>query len=195
MIPSLSEITALHHKHAPSEKVFDLVFTHSLIVKEIAEGIMEKKDLSIDKELAIAGALLHDIGAYKLISSDGVFDGPNYIRHGVEGYAILKEENYPEALCRIAIHHTGAGITKDDVVRQNLPLPVADYLAETMEEKLIMYADKFHSKDPNFNTFDTYVAFVSKYGEDKVRNFNALAELFGLPDLAPLVAKYNHPII
>ncbi len=31
-------------------------------------------------------------------------------------------------------------------MRQNLPVPPADYLAETPEERLVMYADKFHSK-------------------------------------------------
>jgi uncharacterized protein len=184
MLPSLTEIQALHRKYSPSDAVFDLVFTHSLIIKEIAEGIIEAKKLILDKELVTAGALLHDIGAYKLINSEGIFDGTNYIRHGVEGYMLLKEMNYPQELCNITIHHTGVGITKEDVMFQKLPLPLDNYLAKTIEEKLIMYADKFHSKTPQFNSFESYETFVKKYGNDKVEKFRELGKLFGVPNFS-----------
>lgn len=62
-----------------------------------------------------------------------------------EGEAILKSEGFPEKLWRFASHHTGVGLTRD-VINQKLPLPEADYLVETDEELLVMYADKFHSK-------------------------------------------------
>jgi uncharacterized protein len=194
MFPTANEINALHKKHAPSERVFALVWTHSLIVKEISESIMNTKELTINKELVLAGALIHDIGAYKLITANGEFDGPNYIRHGIYGYDMLQAENYPEDLCKIATHHTGVGITKDDVIKQKLPLPLSDYVAETTEEKLIMYADKFHSKTPKFNTFDSYATYIKKYGEDKVEKFQELADLFGIPKLEKLAETYNHPI-
>lgn len=43
---------------------------------------------------------------------------------------------------------------------QNLPVPPADYLAETAEERLVMYADKFHSKSrpTRFLSPDAYAA-------------------------------------
>lgn len=86
------------------------------------------------------------------------------------------------------------GISKTDVTAQNLPLPCEDYFAETEEEELIMYADKFHSKNPQFNSFESYSEHISKFGEDKVKKFAELAEKFGVPELNELAQKYNQPI-
>jgi uncharacterized protein len=46
----------------------------------------------------------------------------------------------------VAERHTGAGITADEVTAMELPLPVRDYMPETLLERLICYADKFYSK-------------------------------------------------
>lgn len=194
MYPREKEIEQLHRRYAPSSGVFELVWTHCQIIKEITDMIIREKGLAVDLELVTAGALLHDIGAYPLISSSGVFNRPQYIRHGIEGYLILKKEQLPEELCRMTTHHTGVGITKEEVIAQKLPIPPVDYLAETLEEKLIMYADKFHSKTPQFNTLDSYRQSVRKYGEDKVQKLAELTELFGIPDLELLARKYNHPV-
>jgi uncharacterized protein len=69
-----------------------------------------------------------------------------------------------------------------------------DYEAETIEEELVMYADKFHSKatPPNFNTFEHYKRTIAKFGQDKSDKFAELAEKLGVPDLEPLIAKYGH---
>ena len=50
----------------------------------------------IDIDLARAGALLHDIGVYRLYDDAGNLDGANYIRHGILGYELLQEEGLPE---------------------------------------------------------------------------------------------------
>ena len=88
-------------------------------------------------------------------------------------------------MCRFCSHHTGVGVTKDDVLRQGLPIPPADYLAVTREERLVMYADKFHSKSrPSaFLSPDAYAAHVRRFGEEKVTAFAALRAEFGDPDL------------
>ncbi len=153
--PTKEQIIALHHRYAPSEKVFTLVFTHCQIIAGIAEQLLQARPVTVSVDLVKAGALLHDIGAYKFIDENGIFDKSNYLRHGIEGYKMLKEEGLPEELCRIAERHTGVGITQEDIIRQKLTLPLKDYVAETTEEKLIMYADKFHSKTPKFNAYKT----------------------------------------
>ena len=102
----------------------------------------------------------------------------NYIRHGILGYELLQEEGLPEAICRFASHHTGVGLTRDDVIAQRLPLPPADYLAETGEERLVMYADKFHSKKtpPVLLTAPAYAASVRRFGAEKVAAFQAMRD-------------------
>jgi uncharacterized protein len=78
-----------------------------------------------------------------------------------------------------------------------LPLPHQDFLAESTEERLVMYADKFHSKsEPSvFNSFAHYEKHVSQFGPSQLQKFHALAEEFGVPNLAPLVEEYNSKLI
>ncbi len=189
-IPAPDEIRALHEKYAPTAEAFTLVHTHCEIVWSIAEQLLSAPRLShLDAELVRAGCLLHDIGVYRLYDSDGRLDHAHYIRHGLLGHEILEQEGFPEALRRFCSHHTGVGLTRHDVLSQGLPLPPADYLAVTEEERLVMYADKFHTKSrPSaFLTADEYATHVRRFGEAKVTAFQALRAEFGDPDLSRAV--------
>jgi uncharacterized protein len=186
-IPGTQEIRALHEKYAPTAEAFDLVHTHCEIVWSIAEQLLAAPRLGhLDADLVRAGCLLHDIGVYRLYGDDGRLDHGNYIRHGLLGHEILEDEGFPETLRRFCSHHTGVGVTKEDVLKQGLPLPVADYLAVTDEERLVMYADKFHSKSrpTAFLTADEYASQVRRFGEEKVTAFQALRAEFGDPEPA-----------
>lgn len=196
-LPTYDEIVALHQKHAPSQAAFDLVFTHCQIVWELAEQLIEKTNLSVDSELVKAGCLLHDIGVYRLYLPNGEIDHANYIKHGTEGYTLLKEEGFDEPFCRFASHHTGVGLTKDEIEEDGLPIPPADYFAETLEEQLIMYADKFHTKTtpPKLMTADTYAGKLKKFGEEKVERFRQFQKEFDTPDLSVIAEKYGSEII
>ena len=66
--------------------------------------------------------------------------------HGVLGAALLRDNGFPEEIARVAERHTGAGISRDDIEEQGLPMPPGDYMPETLLERLICYADKFYSK-------------------------------------------------
>ena len=67
-IPTDEEILGLHEKHAPTAKAFDSVYTHCVIVCGIAEQLHSRMgaDQGIDIDLTRAGALLHDVGVYRL---------------------------------------------------------------------------------------------------------------------------------
>jgi uncharacterized protein len=186
-LPTEASIRALHESLAPSPAAFELVYTHCTIVAAIAEQL--SGGLAVDADLVRAGSLVHDIGVYRL-------DGP-YIRHGVVGYELLKTLGYPEALCRFCARHTGVGITRDDILRQGLPLPPADYLAETAEERLVMYADKFHSKTnpPRFVTAGAYLADVGKFGAGKAAVFTAMVAEYGEPALTAMAAAHGHTLV
>ncbi|MGA4956549.1 HD domain-containing protein [Streptomyces lavendulocolor] len=196
-VPTVDEIRALHVKHAPSDEAFRLVFTHCEIVWRIAERLIAAAGCDVDAGLVRAGCLLHDIGVYRLYDAEGRLDLPNYLRHGLLGHELLAEEGYPDVLCRFCSCHTGVGLTKEDVLRQGLPLPPADYLAVTPEERLVMYADTFHSKStpPRFNSPDAYAAYLRRFGEDKVAAFRALGAAFGEPRLDDLSAAYGHALV
>ncbi len=195
--PTIDEIQALHKKYAPSDGVSDLVWEHCCIVADIAMQLIENNNFDIDADLVKTGCLLHDIGVHPLFDASGELrTGVSYITHGTEGEAILKKEGFTEMMWRFASHHTGVGLTRKDIVSQKLPLPVDDYLAESDEELLVMYADKFHSKTtpPYFNSYEWYKKRVAEFGDDKVFKFEAMAKKFGKPELEPLSKKYGFKI-
>jgi uncharacterized protein len=189
VIPTPDEIESLHKEVAPSADAFDLVFTHCEIVWALAAQLIEANDLRVDAELVRAGCLLHDIGVHLL-------DGADYIRHGVLGESFLRERGFPAVVARFCAHHTGVGITRDDVIGQALPLPLTDYLAGSGEERLVMYADKFHSKStpPVFVTAPTYADRVRRFGAAHAARFSALVTEYGEPDLEPLVERFGHRV-
>jgi uncharacterized protein len=196
MFPTKEDILALHKKYAPTEDAFNSVYTHCQIIAEIAADLLQKKPQAIDAQLVEVGCLLHDIGVYQLYRPDGVKDRSAYISHGLLGYDILKAEGIDERICKIASHHTGVGLTKEDIIKSGLHLPHEDFLAETPEEELVMYADKFHSKkdSPQFNSFESYKKTVKEFGDEKEEQFVAMADKFGLPDLDVLSQKWQQPI-
>jgi len=195
-IPSDLEIRSLHERFAPDPAALDLVHTHCAIVAEMAAQLIARNHLDLDAGLVRAGCLLHDIGVYRLYRRDGSLDHGDYIRHGVLGHELLRELGFPEVLCRFCSRHTGVGITRGDIRRQALPLPPADYVARTPEERLVMYADKFHSKSapPRFLTAATYRSRLIEFGPDKVAAFAAMVADYGEPDLGPLAAAHGHAL-
>jgi uncharacterized protein len=198
IIPSDSQIRDLHERHAPHPEAFEKVWTHCEIVCAIAEQLMDGlTGHDLDRDLVRAGCLLHDVGVYRLYGADGRLDGRNYVTHGLRGDELLRAEGLPDALCRICSHHTGVGISRADVLAQRLPLPPVDYLATTAEERLVMYADKFHSKKtpPVFNSAESFAASIRRFGADKPVRFQELRDEFGTPDLVPLVRRYQHALV
>lgn len=88
-LPKESEIIALHKKHAPSEELFNAVYTHCLAVWRIAEQLIDSQELQLDRELVKAGCLLHDIGTYSLIQpTDPINAG--YAGRGIAGERLLE---------------------------------------------------------------------------------------------------------
>ena len=193
-LPSDQEIRTLHEKHSPTPAALQVVYAHCEIVARVAGQLLDHGSLELDADLVRAGALLHDIGVYQLYGADGRLDHARYLRHGVLGHQLLTAEGLPEALCRFCSRHTGMGLSRDDIRRQRLPLPPGEYLAETGEEQLVMYADKFHSKTdpPVFLTADTYASAVRRFGSGKEAAFAAMRARFGEPDLNPLAGAYGY---
>ncbi|MBL7258940.1 HDIG domain-containing metalloprotein [Paractinoplanes lichenicola] len=186
-LPTDDEIRALHERFAPTPAAFELVWTHCLIVRDLALSFPAP---GTDPDLVRAGALLHDIGVYRLRPDEA------YIRHGVLGHELLRSLDLPEPLARICSHHTGVGLTRDDILTQALPLPPADYLDETPTETVIMYADKFHSKTtpPRFWTAKSYAESLARFGPAKVARFAELVATYGEPDVDSLARRYGNQV-
>lgn len=160
-----------------------LLIRHSRDVADLALKIARQHpELHVDLRFLEEGAMLHDIGIF-MTDAPGIFcHGTDpYIRHGIDGANLLRKEGYP-LHARVCERHTGAGITLKQIEEQHLPLPKQDFLPETMEEKLICYADKFYSKSSpdRQKTLQQAERSVAKHGEDGLERFRKWESLFSL---------------
>lgn len=125
----------------------NILIIHSQSVARKALQIVSlHPELHIDADFIREGAMLHDIGIIRT-KATGIhcFGTEPYICHGLLGGEMLRHEGFPRH-ARVCERHTGAGIGIEEIEAQHLPLPHANFLPETMEEKVICYADKFFSK-------------------------------------------------
>ncbi len=162
--------------------LLDLLLTHSEMVARKALAVADAAKLDIDRDFVYNAAMLHDIGIFKCDAS-GIYCYGNepYIRHGIIGAELLRQDGVSEAYARVCERHTGAGLTAKEIAETGMPLPHKDFLPETLEEKLICYADKFYSKsgDPKEEkSLERVRKSMAKFGPDSLARFNSLHSLF-----------------
>lgn len=193
-----SEIIALHKKYAPSDELFNAVYTHCLAVWRIAEQLIDSQGLQLDRELVKAACLLHDIGTYSLIQSTDPMNA-GYAGRGIAGEQLLEKERLPKALCEIVAHHVGHGLTKDHIEETLFGvLPLRDLAPKTIEERLVSYVSKLHSRsdEPQFNSVSAYRTFLKNVGNEYyINEFESLVEEFGEPNLQPLAKEFAHKLM
>lgn len=169
-------------KYYPEDNQLRYIFMiHSTLVTKRAVRICDlHPELSLDRQFVIEAAMLHDIGIFKC-DAPGIycFGSEPYLIHGRIGAELLRAEGFPKH-ARVCERHTGAGITKEEIIKLNLPLPHEDFLPETMEEKVICYADKFYSKThPEVEkTIEQAERSLKRFGEDGVERFKLWEKLF-----------------
>ena len=170
-------------KYYPEDNALKrLLLEHSQSVARKALQIVAfHPRLHLDSQFVEEAAMVHDIGICQT-DAPGIHchgDKP-YICHGILGAAMMRAEGY-ERHARVCERHTGAGLTLDDIVSQNLPLPHRSLLPETIEEQLICYADKFFSKShpEREKTMEQAVRSLAKFGTGGVQRFQKWAEMFG----------------
>ena len=171
-----------------------LLMVHSRAVADKALRICDcHPELHLDREFVEAAAMLHDIGIIQC-DAPGIFchGSQPYICHGIMGAKMISEysghsepSDWLDAIARVCQRHTGAGITRAEIMEQQLPLPLPDdgnepYMPETMEEKLVCYADKFFSKTrlDEEKTLEHVERSLAKFGEAGLARFGRWREIF-----------------
>ena len=170
-------------KYYPSEnELRRILLLHSRQVADRCLLIARKHpELRLDTEFLEEAAMLHDIGIFRCNApSIQCFGTEPYICHGYIGGQILREEG----LVRHALvceRHTGTGLTREQIERQKLPLPLdRSYEPDVMEEQVVCYADKFYSKshiDHERSVVETAQS-LEKFGPEGVRKFLKWVDLF-----------------
>ena len=170
------------NKYYPEDnELRHILLVHSRAVADKALAIADRHpELSLDRQFIEEAAMLHDIGIVRC-NAPGIqcFGTEPYICHGRIGAEMLRAEGFPRH-ARVCERHTGAGITRSQIITQKLPLPQQDFLPETMDEKVICYADKFFSKShlDEEKTIEQAIASLSKFGEEGVARFREWVKMF-----------------
>lgn len=153
----------------------DILITHSKSVADKAIQIANNHpELNLDKDFLYEAAMLHDIGII-FTNASGIycFGESPYICHGILGAEILRKEGYPKHAL-VCERHTGAGITMQNIIDNNLPIPHRDMLPLSLEEQVICFADKFFSKTKlqNEKTVEKARKSLLKFGDDGIERFD-----------------------
>jgi uncharacterized protein len=166
-------------------KVFHILVAHSESVKNLAALIVKNNpQLNVNLNLLESAAMLHDIGIVKTHAPDiGCHGIHPYICHGYLGREILEAEGL-DVIAPFCERHTGTGISMEEIIQHNLPLPHRDMMPVSIEEQILCYADKFFSKTgKNLHKpkkLKRIYENLSKYGEAKARRFDEFIGMFGL---------------
>ena len=150
------------------------------VARKALQIVSSHPELHLDAQFVEEAAMLHDLGIFRT-DAPGIqcFGSGPYICHGRLGAEILRKEGY-ERHARVCERHTGAGITCKEIIAQGLPLPHQDFLPETLEEKVICYADKFFSKThlDREKSIEKAEKSLAKFGEDGVMRFREWERMF-----------------
>ncbi|MBI5213130.1 MAG: HDIG domain-containing protein, partial [Nitrospirae bacterium] len=103
---------------------------HCVKVAEKALEIAKRTNAKLDMELVGRGALFHDLGKAKT----------HGMEHGKIGADLGKKIGLPEAVTDIMEKHIRGGLTEEEAME--LRLPVKDYTLKSLEEKIVIYADR-----------------------------------------------------
>ena len=120
-----SDIELLRKAGVPEDDI-----THSVKVAEKALEIAVRTDHVLDFELVGRGALFHDLGKAK--TQD--------IEHGRIGAEMGAALGLPGEITAVMEKHIRGGLTAQEAMELNLP--VKDYTLCTLEERIIIYADR-----------------------------------------------------
>jgi uncharacterized protein len=154
-LPSVEECFRLMDRH----HMLPNIKAHSILVARIALLLAKKlaagDDAGISADLAVAGALLHDIGKTACLNAPE--------DHAAKGAAICRAEQ--------------AGAVSD-IVAQHVLLKNYDPAARLTETEIVYYADKRVNHDRIVNLKERLEYILSRYGKESSRLRQAIRDNF-----------------
>jgi len=145
------------------------VIRHCKSVSDLATRIalsIRDEGVDVDIQLVSVGALLHDIGRSKTHKID----------HGIHGAKIAVGFCLPQSIVRIIEVHIGSGITAEEA--EKLGLPRRDYLPQTLEEKIVSYADMLieNCKEISYDIALQHIIDLLGSSHPSIKRFNHIHE-------------------
>ena len=158
----------INEYYPDEDSLRQLLLKHSRQVADRCLLILSRKpELALNGTFVEEAAMLHDIGIRWCYAPSIFCTGTEpYIKHGQIGGKLLRSLGF-EAHARICERHTGTGLP--------------GFEPESMEEKLVCYADKFYSKSHADRELSIEQAAHSleKFGHEGVEKFLQWSKMFG----------------
>ena len=182
-------LSIIQRYYTPGNDDYRVLVSHSRQVADLAVALSQRlidNGTPIDIEFVEEAAMLRDIGMCRTDAPGIHCHGTEpYILHGILGRQMLDSMGLFRH-GRVCERHTGTGLTADEIVAEHLPItPARDLLPESLEEKVICYADKFFSKsrigEPR-KTLEGARKSLAKFGGATLQRFDDMLALFGDPD-------------
>ena len=152
-LPERTDAIEMLRRAGCPQNVIDHCLSVTTLAVEIAAAC-KKNGVDVDLRLVEIGAILHDIGRSRT----------HGVEHGVVGAKIVEEMGLPEEVVRIVDRHVGGGIPLEEAVK--LGLPPKDHIPQTVEEKIVCYADKLIEGEKRVDLEETLRNFAMELGSD-----------------------------
>ncbi|MFH1456293.1 MAG: HD domain-containing protein [archaeon] len=181
-------ITLLKKYYKNNQEALTIVLEHSKqVTKKALEIAKRMKEYNPDLKFIEEAAMLHDIGCFMTNAPEIHCHGKYpYNMHGMLGREILEKEGLPKHAIACE-HHLGVGLTKEEAKKQGLP--ERDMIPNTIEEKIVAFADFFYSKHPTkFGreiTIQENIEWYKKFGERTVNELKKWVLFFKEVDQLP----------
>ena len=137
----MNALAIINKYYSEENELKHILLTHSRSVADKALQIAVKHpELHLDTGFLEEAALLHDIGIF-MTDASGIqcFGTHPYICHGYLGSELLMKEGYPRHAL-VCERHTGAGMSLQSIIEQDLPIPHRDMIPVSMEYQVICLA-------------------------------------------------------
>ncbi|MBN2341959.1 MAG: HDIG domain-containing protein [Deltaproteobacteria bacterium] len=176
---------ALLRQYGPKDRTgLRLLIAHSEAVARGALQIAHKSNgKNIDEIFLEQAAMVHDIGIAETDAPTiGCFGSEPYMAHGILGAALMRKLGF-ERHALVCERHIGMGLSCADIVSQQLPLPMRDFVPVSLEERIICYVDNFYSKgsgEPDVpRSMNSVRNKIAGYGKRSLETFDRWALEFG----------------
>ena len=188
----METLSILQKYYDTSSLVYNILVEHNRSVTQKAVAIARSHpawnaDISFIEE----AGMIHDIGIF-LTNAPGIgcFGEHQYIEHGYLGADLLRAEGYPKHAL-VCERHTGVGLSEQEIIEKQLPLPHRDLIPVSLEEQIICFADKFFSKSHNNKEFsiEEVRSSLSKFGNNVLNRFDEWAFMFLGSNVGELIRK------
>ena len=176
-------------KYYPSEnELRRILLIHSRQVANRCLKIAKAHpELRLDVEFLEESAMLHDIGIFRCDApSIQCFGMEPYIRHGFIGGQILREEGWVRHAL-VCERHTGTRLSREQIERQHLPLPLdVRFEPEALEEHIQSVSVRWWRPLKAWRSLEKKVSAASSDGQKCLNNVKISANqrifvFFGVP--------------